>query len=706
VSDVEEATDEGLRPLEDGASEASDSGEVQPDTLNIEAASLGFKLFYKERVERAVIASQRFTLFGGPLFASNIGKIGIARNGSDFEVVPGPTDNNQIGITVWTTYNAWRIFRTKTLELALLRLLNGLIFFEQITGHPGVTSRMVYPGWTMTIDGLSNSVSYLRRSSPLTPPAFVDPALENEVIRALFRDVRITYRLEPDDFLFNYMPAVEPGPYAVTYSFSALPVFLRSSDCCCSLMRTPEPYLWAGAFWGNHNSRDNFPDLAFGFITAMRIVEEGLVPPEVMDAARKAVEASKRIGDLIVANSAIMTVDEHHTYDVLVPSGSVRPDGETENEDLGTLADCQMAFLAHAISSKGLSYPPEPVKAPGSIEYLLVDTLGDLVECQKPDYPRICTSLHEAFCGRTWADMDQMKINGTPWLDLVRQIEESSPGSAEKLIGSFQDDFYEITLAVMALVEYADTVHDEALGADAREVLKELVALMREFADIIYKKTKPAQYKERLYRAALFEAWAGLKDARIEDLGNLEPEEAQIARFEGLLSMPDTSTAPLMTQQQIDDAVRNELSGASASVQKRYKDAYGEEVPIRVSSNGYEARGYPEQDYPWRQVETPHHLVTGGLELLYAIGLCERMKDVVDCSWARLGCSYADVNKDGKVDEIDSALFSTARTAFSSVPCNASNYNCGQADLDRNGWVDDMDEAFLNASKGCYYESR
>jgi len=131
-----------------------------------------------------------------------------------------------------------------------------------------------------------------------------------------------------------------------------------------------------------------------------------------------------------------------------------------------------------------------------------------------------------------------------------------------------------------------------------------------------------------------------------------------------------------------------------------------EEVPIRVTSNGYEARGYPEQDYPWRQVETPHHLVTGGLELLYAIGLCERMKDVVDCSWARLGCSYADVNKDGKVDEIDSALFSTARTAFSSVPCNASNYNCGQADLDRNGWVDDMDEAFLNASKGCYYESR
>jgi hypothetical protein len=166
---VQEATDKGLRPLEDGASEASDSGEVQPDTLNIKAVSLGFKLFYEERVERAVIACQRFTLFGGPLFASNMGKVGIARNGSDFEVVPGPTDNNQIGITVWTTYNAWRIFRTKTLELALFRLLNGLIFFEQITGHPGVTSRMVYPGWTMTIDGLSNSISYLRHFSPLTP---------------------------------------------------------------------------------------------------------------------------------------------------------------------------------------------------------------------------------------------------------------------------------------------------------------------------------------------------------------------------------------------------------------------------------------------------------------------------------------------------------------------------------------------------------
>ena len=53
--------------------------------------------------------------------------------------------------------------------------------------------------------------------------------------------VLVKYREDPEDILFNYMPAVETEAYAVTYSFSALPRYLRSSDCCASIMRTPAP---------------------------------------------------------------------------------------------------------------------------------------------------------------------------------------------------------------------------------------------------------------------------------------------------------------------------------------------------------------------------------------------------------------------------------------------------------------------------------
>ena len=668
-----------------------------------QAASKAFRLYYRERVKRATIASQRFMFFGGPTFAVNIGKVGIARNQNEFEVVPGPTDNNQIGISVWTTYHAWRVFRNRALELALLRLINGLRFFEQVSGHGGLTARMVYPGWTMTVDGPAGRVELKRRGEDIAPPVFFSLCTEEEIISTLFSDVRITYRLEPDDFLFDYMPAVEPGPYAVTYSFSALPRYLRSSDCCCSLMRTPEPYLWQGAFWGNHNSRDNFPDLALGFITARLAAADRELPSEVRQAARLAVEAGERIGDLIVEHDAIMTADEHHDYSELVPSGQVRPDGETEDEDLGTLADCQMAFLARAISSKGLSFPPEPVRAPASIEYLLTDALGGLVECEKPPAPRVCRSLREAFCGLEWENMDQMKISSKPWLELVREAEASNPGTAEKLIGSFQDDFYEITLAVLALVEYADAVKNAELGAEARKVLGDLTHLMREFADIIWSQTNPQRRRERFYEAALFEAWAGLEGAPADDLGEFEIAESQMARLEALLSLPETAAAPLLSQEEISRRVLEELEKKSDSVKKCYAEAYGDSVPIRVTENGYQARGWPESAYPWREVERPHHVVSGGFKLFYALGLCERAPWLLDCAWARAGCTRADLNADGRVDEADQELFEAARSRHASLACRSKNAWCEGADLDHTGRVDDTDGAFMSAAQGCYY---
>ena len=60
-------------------------------------AARAFRLYYRERVERTIVAYNRFMLFGDTTFGINIRKAGISRTGNTFEVVPGPNDNNSIG---------------------------------------------------------------------------------------------------------------------------------------------------------------------------------------------------------------------------------------------------------------------------------------------------------------------------------------------------------------------------------------------------------------------------------------------------------------------------------------------------------------------------------------------------------------------------------------------------------------------------------
>ncbi len=682
----------------------SSKEQLATPVADIAAATRAFKLYYKERVDRAMVAYNRFMLFGGVTFAATLGKAGIARQGDDFEVVPGPNDNNMIGISTWTAWHAYRIFRTRTLELSLVRMFNGLHFYEAISGHPGMTSRMVYPGWTRVVDGTTGTVTRTRDGAPATAPEPYSPELQSEIIETLYDGVRITYREDPADILFNYMPAVETGPYSVTYSFSALPRYLRSSDCCASLMRTPAPHAWEGAYWGNHNSRDNFPDLGLGIVAAMDAMNDKTAPSEVREAARRAVEAGRRIGDLIAANDAIMTVDEHNPYDHLINSGAVRPDGETEIEDLGTLADCQMAFLSRAISSESLGLPLPEVRAPSSIEYLLVDLFGEDVSCEVIPEGRTCTRLEEAFCGQDWSTMEQMKVYGTPWLDLVRGLEEGSPGIAEDLIGGFQDDFYEITLAVAALVNYADVKGEAELGAQARNVLGDMTRLMRIFADIIYTRTQPGRLAERMYQAALFDGWGGLASTPVADLGDLSVAEQHISNIESWLELSDTQPAALLTDEEIRTQVESRLAGRSETVKQRYADHYGDTPPVRRSPEGYEARGVPQADHPWQPVERPHHRIVGGARLLHALPLCTTAPEILDCTWAALGCERPDMNADGTVDAADTTLFETLRDAHDGVPCRSKNQWCQGADLDRTGTLDEVDGAFIEAAQGCRYE--
>jgi len=696
VQDTTDVTDLGQGDLKEVADAA---GETLPQPVpDTEAAARAFKLYYRERVERAVVAYNRFMIFGDVTFGTNIGKAGVARTGNEWEVAAGPNDNNDIGVSARNTWQAYRQFRTRTLALATIRMFNGLAFYEAVSGHPGMTARNVYPGWTRVVDGVSGTVVRTREGKNVQSPMPFNPELEAEMLAVFYAGAKITYREDPSDVLLNYMPTNEVGPYSVTYSFNHLPDFLRVSDCCASMKRTPAPYAWEGGYWSNHNSRDNFPDVTSGYVAALEAMGDSDADPAVRAAAEQAWNAGRRVGDLIEENGGrIMTVDEFHDYETLVVSGGVRPDGETEAEDLGSLSDCQMVYLARALSSQGLGMPLPKLPAPGSVEKLL--TIFD--ECKDHEPVQTCDTIGEAYCGKDWIDIGEIHLLGQPLLEVIKKLEKDDPGSAKTLIGSFQDDFGEKTLAVLDLVNYARITGDEALEAAARQALDEITQTMRMFGDLMYASTDPNGLAEKYYEAGLLAAAGGL-DVPLEEMNGFARAEWHIAHLESLPDMPDTATAPLKTDEEILQIVQNELSGESGSVKQRYQDAYGETPPMRRAGQGYEARQFHNGELTeWAPVVTHHHQVVGGIKLLEALALCDTAPALLDCTWARLGCERPDLDGSGTVDDADQALFTKASGAHVETSCSDVNLWCGGADLDRTGRVDAADAAFMEAALGC-----
>ncbi len=689
-----------------GTSEArAELTDVSPEPLeqpvpDVDSAARAFKLYYRERVERGLVAFNRFMLAGDVGFGSNIGKVGVARTGDEWEVVPGPNDNNDIGVSARATWQAYKTFRTRTTALAAIRMFNGLVFYEAVSGHPGMTARNVYPGWTRVVDGMAGTVVRTRDGKPAASLLSIAPELEAEMLGTFYSGVKMTYREDPSDILLNYMPTNEIGPYSVTYSFNHMPDFLRVSNCCASMKRTPAPYPWEGAFWSNHNSRDNFPDLTAGYIAALEAMQDPDASQDVRDAASQAWEAGQRIGDLIEDNGGrIMTVDEFHDYQTLVVSGGVRPDGESEAEDLGSLSDCQMVYLARALSSQGLAMPLPELPAPGSVEKLL--TIFD--ECKTPDPVQTCNTIGEAYCGKDWINIGELHLLGEPLLEVIEKLEKDSPGSAKSLIGSFQDDFGEKTLAVLDLVHYAELTGNQALLEDARKALDEITQTMRMFGELMYASTDPASLANRMYEAGLLAAAGGLT-VPLEDMNGFARAEWMMAYLESLPDLPDTVPAPLKTDAEILQIAQEELAGASESVQQRYKDAYGDTPPLRRAGDGYEARQLHNGTLTeWAPVVTHHHQVVGGIKLLEALALCEAAPQLLDCTWAKLGCSRPDLDGSGTVDEGDKTLFAQKSTAYPGTPCRAANQWCEGADLDRTGTVDATDGAFMDAAQGCRY---
>jgi hypothetical protein len=683
-----------------------DAGHAPTAPVNPEAAARAFKLYYKERVHRVMRAYHRFGTFGDSVFGTTNGRVAVAKQGTDYEVVVGFHPNSLIGTPVFATYYAYKIFRTRELELSLLRMLEGLVFYEEISGHPGMTAREVLPAWTRVMDGVAGKVTRHRLGTPFTPPALAarNRDLEREYLDTFYAGIRVTYRENPEDYFFTYFPAADTADYAITYSFPEFPRYLRMFECCETFMRTPDEFKWGGAYWGNHNSRDNLPDFSLGFVAATLAADDEGASGAVREAARRAVTAGQRVGDAILENGgAMMTVGEFTPYDELVVSGAVRPHGVAENEDLGTLANCPDAYLVRALSSDGLSLPVPELPVPGAVDVERMIREG-AVDCPADATPT-CKRLDDGFCGLPWNKTRSLTVAGQPALDFIETLEAAMPGTAERLLGRFQDDYDDIVEAMVAIVHYAVATGDGELIEAARKTEKDMSNVMRDFAELIWGRTNPERATAQRYAAATFDALAG-SDVTLTDTADFAAEEAGITRVEALLDMEDTKAAPLKTDTEIREEVESAVtsleeemhaSGRGQIIVERYRDAWGATPPVRRVGNGYEAR---HTNGDWAPAEVPRHVDVNNLELLQALPICVISPHVLDCSWAKLGCERPDLDRDGDVDDEDAKRFDAGYDEGRRCGGN----RCDGLDLDASGKLDDLDAAFMRAALGCRYE--
>ena len=633
------------------------SSAIPSPSINPNARVEAFKLFYRERAERTILSLNRFGIAGDTVFASAFNKHYIARAGKHYEVVPGPNDNNPIGMTVFGAWKGYQILGGRNLELTLIRLFEGLAFNESVSGHPGLTCREALPGWTLTLDGVNGTVTRTKSGMAVTVPVTYNAAHEREILDRFYNNIIITYRNNPEEYYFNFKAVNELEDFAITYVFSGLPDFLRISDCCSSWM-VSKLGPWKGAFWGNHNSRDNFSDYAMGYLAALEAAATPGLPADLAEAAGHAAAAARRTCDAIVAaGMTLMTVGEWNADETTVPAGQRRPDGTTEAQDLGSLVSCQMAYLARAISSEGLTYPLPEIKLPGS--------------------KTTCRSLDDAVMGICWSDV----------LNVAEVIANVSPDLLKRVTAGVRDDFKEIMLSAVGLCYYARTTGQHALYDEARNTLWNLVRiawLMNE--------------EDLAYHAALYARMFDMA-APEEAFKNFEIGNRMVEKLEFRLTAGDTSVSPLMTDEQIHEKVMTALEKRERWIRERYRNRFGDSVPVKRAGEGYECIG---PGGSWMQTENPHHDWFGDIQLWREISLCSLAPHTLDCSWARLGCAPADLDGSGSVDSADSAIFNYLWNLFgSNAECSTLNGWCDGADFDKSGVLNDDDRNFMAAAQGC-----
>ena len=712
---------------DDTMSDDDDTVEPLPST-NPDAKADAFRLFYRERVERTLLVLNRFGVAGDAVFATTFGKNYIAKTGNEYEVVPGPNDNNPIGITAYTAWKLYQAIGGRPLELTLIRLFEGLKFNEQVSGHSGLTCREALPGWTRVMDGVSGTVTRTRFGAPFTSPVTFDPLLEEEILDTFYDDIIVTYRENPREYYFNFKPINELEQYAVTFVFTHLtenPSWMHISNCCSSWMITPAGKLWEGAAWGNHNSRDNFTDYTMGYLAAFEAENSPGLSADLALAAQNAADAARRTGDAIVdANMIQMTVDEHQgDYETLMPGGHMRPDGTTEWQDLGSLASCQMVYVAKAISTEGLSYPVPQLPMPGAIETSAIEMLFESIGISLPGPVIYCNSMGDAILGLTFGEILEMKVMGVPWYEMAAVLEMLIPGLFNTLLGSMMDDFKELVLGAVNLCYYADIKGDQELYNEAHKALEDLVQVVYIVADLVYANTDKAANRadidkwdgagaafaarsgadELYYLAALYGRMFDL-DTPLEYFDGFDWGSERIAHMENYVNMGDTSYIPLITDATIKARIDNKLAGVEQWIVQRYEDRFVENeertYPIRRTPTGYEAI---TDDGLWHPVENDRHRWLGSIHIFYEAPLCtNNTLHTLDCTWAAMGCAPADLDDSGQAGPDDLVIFNEHWNSYGvGATCNALNGWCEGADMDKNGTLEAEDSNYIYAAMGC-----
>lgn len=674
---------------------------------NPEAKADAFRLFYKERMSRVLLAYNRFALVNDVVPAHTLGAVWISRQGNRWEVILHPKDNNDIGFATFNTYQAYKVFRTRELALTLIRMFEGLVVAEGVSGHPGLTCREWEPAWTMTINGLAKTVSRIRNGEEVEPAEKFPKELEDEIISAFFNDVVFTYRADPTEYYFTAEPLMNTGEYAVTFVFTdGMPDFLRISNCCSSFM-VSKLGKYKGYFWGNHNSRDNFPDYAMGYLAACECMNDKEADADVRWSARRACEAGRRIGDSVVLNGYnLMTVPEFRPYNELIVAGAVRPDGRVEPEDLGSMNSCQMSYMAKALSSWGLHSPNEYVEAPGSYETLAIRNLLKVLGIDLP-LTRVCHNLDDAYGPFTWKELLEFEIFGISLFDMFKFLLNKMPDDIVPLLLELAEDLHQPEESAYVIVYYAMITGQKELLLAARKTLYHILEIHRRVAQMLIEfLTNRPGYESQLgvakweyYLATIYAHIYGVGDESY-DPGDFENGLWNAQWFEAVLSRSDSQPLPLLTNEQIWQRIERELSGSEPWIVERYYERFGNSPPLRRFGDHYEAVGL---DGEFHEIPNLSHYWFGGFRLWFEIPMCSFSPTVLDCSWALLGCERPDLNGDKTVDGADQSLFDEAWVIYQSSTCDDSNNWCGGADLDRNGALDSEDQAFMQAAQGCWY---
>ena len=704
---------------DDGADDAGDDDSAWTPWINPTAKADAFRLFYKERIDRTLLAFNRFRLVNDVVPAHSLGATTISKHGDHYEVVLHAVDNNDIGWETFSAYQAYKVFRTRALALTVIRQFEGLAVAEEVSGIPGLTCREWEPGFQVTIDGPTGAITRARRGTPIEPAVAYPEALEQEIVDTFFADGVFSYDADPASYYFRTEPIFNPGDWAVTGVMVHWPYYVYASNCCSSFM-VSQLGTYAGYWWGNHNSRDNFPDFASGYFAAMEAMDDPDADADVRASAARAWASAMRIGDSVVRYGYnLMTVGEFQPYDAdhLIVAGELRPDGTDEGlEWLGSMNSCQMSYMAKALSSQGLNSPDEEVQAPGSYEALAVKWLFVQLGLTPPPLTKTCKTLDDAYFGLTWDDFLNKKILGKTIFEHVEGLLQIDPDPIVSLIQNLAGSMDQPALSAFALVYYAELQAakdgNTELLEKARETLYHILEVERRAAVILMdwagQQNPPRQdliddAQRLIATAARLAHEGGVGNGNYDPYGFTQTEGYQRA-FESVLTRGDSTPLALWTDDQIWARIQSELENSADRpiVVDRYWARFPTQadMPMRREGDHYRIVGL---DGNWEEIPNIDHQWFGS-KLWNDLPMCTMAPTVLDCAWAVMGCARPDLDQNRTVDDADLALFDAAWATYGEgASCDAGNAWCGGADLDRSGVLDFADREFLDAAKGCWY---